>query len=449
MKYDRIIIGVLTTAAGVLAVAMGVLAAAAFSFSTETAAATDPAVQEESTDRWLSLREEEEIHARYLNGSGLGLFEPSKALSRAEAAQIFYTLLEDPPEVENTFADVPEGAWFAQAAGALARAGVIPGDADGLFHPDEPFTRAEFAAAAAYFLPPCGIPYQFEDMPADDPRAPAVAAAVAHGLFTTSGPLFRPDDPLTRAEAAVVFNRLLGRSPDTDTIASSPLVRFFPDVPESHWAYAQIMEATIGHSQEPGEQSELWLTLDEERNPLPDGFYNLDGSLYCTRDGKFVRSSSIGGFSFGADGRLTTGNTALDSQLAAVIRNRTNDSMTNAQKLRAVYNYVRDNFTYIKRNLVSRGQTGWEPSYAEAFLRDGRGNCFGYAATFCLLARELGYDAHTVVGWLGKNRQPHGWVEIELDGTTCVYDAELEMKYRSSNFFQARYGNTRFAYYKN
>ena len=73
---------------------------------------------------------------------------------------------------------------------------------------------------------------------------------------------------------------------------------------------------------------------------------------------------------------------------------------------------------------------------------------FRSAATFCLLARELGYDAHTVVGWLGGNRQPHGWVEIVLDGKTYLYDAELEMKYRSSNFFQARYGSTRFDYYK-
>ena len=122
--------------------------------------------------------------------------------------------------------------------------------------------------------------------------------------------------------------------------------------------------------------------------------------------------------------------------------------MTQNQKLRAVYGYVRDQFTYIKRKLIAKSQTGWEPAFAEAFLNDGRGNCFGYAATFCLLARELGYDARTVVGWLGKNRQPHGWVEIELDGTTYVSDAVLEMKYRSSNFFQARYGSTRFDYYK-
>lgn len=444
MKIDRIAAGML--AAAVLVI--GAMPPAEAECPPPAAAPAEPAPRV-APRAVLALRREEETHARYLNGNGVGMFEPARALTRAEAAQLLYTLMDEPPEAPGTFLDVPENAWYAEAAGALACAGVLSGGEDGCFRPEEPFTRADCAAAAAYFLPPGGFPFRFEDVTADDPACEAVSVAVANGLFSAAEPRFRPDDPLTRAEAAVVFNRLLGRSPDAAAIAESPRVRFFPDVPEGHWAYAQIMEATIGHTQEPGDGSERWLSLDEERNPLPDGLHHIDGRLYCVRDGAFVRSASVGGFTFGADGRLTTGNAALDETLAGIIRSRTNDSMTRQQKLRAVYNYVRDNFTYIKRALVSRGQTGWEPAYAEAFLRDGRGNCFGYAASFCLLARELGYDAHTVVGWLGKNRQPHGWVEIQIDGTTYVYDAELEMKYRSSNFFQARYGNTRFAYYKN
>lgn len=445
MKHEKIAAGVLASAVLLLGAIPPAEADSQFVRSSTEKSAIQDTVWEENR---LTLRQETAVHPRYLNGSELGMFEPGRALTRAEAAQILYTLLDAPPEENGSFPDVPEGAWYSQAVGSLARAGVIPGGPDGLFRPEDVFTRAECAAAAAYFLSPGGFPFQFEDVPMDDPRYEAVSVATANGLFHAAAQ-FRPDDPLTRAEAAVVFNRLLERSPDTETITSSPLVRFFPDVPTNHWAYVQIMEATIGHSQEPGNGAERWLTLNEERIPLSNGFHNINGSLYCVRDGQFLRSTSVGSFTFGANGRLTTGNTALDDTLAGILRRHTDDSMTNAQKLRTAYAYVRDNFTYIKRKLISKGQTGWEPAYAEAFLRDGRGNCFGYAATFCLLARELGYDAHTVVGWLGKNRQPHGWVEIELDGTTYVYDAELEMKYRSSNFFQARYGKTRFAYFKN
>ncbi len=406
-------------------------------------------IEKYTEEHALKLRQEGSSHSNYMNGNEWGMFEPLESLTRAEAAQILYTLMEAPPEVEAVFSDVPEGAWYAQAVNSLASAGVICGDEEGNFHPEAPFTRAECAVAAARFLPLGRLPITFVDVPVDHPDYEAICTAAACGLFSRpEDGCFRPDDPLTRAEAAAVFNRLLGRTPDAETIQTSPQVRFFPDVPVTHWAYAQIMEATISHEQEELAEGEHWVSLTEERHPLPDGFHNIDGWLYCARDGKFVRSEIVNGFAFGADGHFTTGNLPLDAKLSEIIRTKTNDTMTQNQKLRAVYGYVRDQFTYIKRKLIAKGQTGWEPAFAEAFLNDGRGNCFGYAATFCLLARELGYDAHTVVGWLGGNRQPHGWVEIVLDGKTYLYDAELEMKYRSSNFFQARYGSTRFDYYK-
>ena len=65
---------------------------------------------------------------------------------------------------------------------------------------------------------------------------------------------------------------------------------------------------------------------------------------------------------------------------------------------------------------MSKGQTGWEAAYAEEFLNLGRGNCYSFSATYCLLARELGLPAYTVVGGLGASNSPHGWVEMELDG---------------------------------
>ncbi len=61
---------------------------------------------------------------------------------------------------------------------------------------------------------------------------------------------FHPDQPLTRAEVAVVFNRLLGRVPDSSAVYASNL-RYFPDVPTNHWTYAQVMEASTTHGHTP------------------------------------------------------------------------------------------------------------------------------------------------------------------------------------------------------
>ena len=73
----------------------------------------------------------------------------------------------------------------------------------------------------------------------------AAGAAAAAGLFSGyADGTFRPDDALTRAQAAVVFNNLLHREADASAIAGNPNVRLFPDVPTTYWAYGEIMEAT-------------------------------------------------------------------------------------------------------------------------------------------------------------------------------------------------------------
>lgn len=52
---------------------------------------------------------------------------------------------------------------------------------------------------------------------------------------------FLPDNYITRAEAVVIINRVLDRNDIKDF--ENP----FSDVTESHWAYADIMEAAVTH----------------------------------------------------------------------------------------------------------------------------------------------------------------------------------------------------------
>lgn len=64
--------------------------------------------------------------------------------------------------------------------------------------------------------------------------------------------------------------------------------------------------------------------------------------------------------------------------------------------------------------------------FADKILSTGKGDCYNFAAVFCLLARKLGYLATPIVGECGYswNWYPiaHGWVEIELDGETFLFD---------------------------
>ena len=368
-------------------------------------------------------------HEKYMDGDTKGMFQPSRALTRAELAQILYGVIASRPDTSPTFYDVAETTWYAPAVKTVTGLGLMSGS-KGAFRPNAAATRAECAAALEMLLPSDAEGTKtFPDVPADHWAYAAIARTAAYGLFQgdTKGN-FRPDAYLLRSEAVTVFNRLLGRVPDEAALARMTGLRYFPDVPTTHWAYAQVMEATVPHScKENGAGGEEWTYATRESVALADGPYRINNRLYWVNNGSFVRSATLGDFTFDAEGRYTTGNAELDQKLNDIIASKTNDSMTRDEKLRALFNYVRDNFTYLKRPIIKKGQTGWEPDYAMFFLTNGKGNCFCFSATYSLLCHELGLPAKVVVGRVLNG--DHGWVEIELDGTNYMFDTQLEWRY--------------------
>lgn len=393
-------------------------------------------------------------HAKYMSGVNDGLFHPSQPLTRAELAQMLYNIVSERPAAGAGFPDVPGDAWYAQAVSAMAGLGILPGYGDGTFRPAQAVTRAESAAALAQLIPSGGQGRTFRDVPSGHPSYSAISAVGGYGLFSgDKNGNFNPSAGFQRAEAAVVFNKLLGRAPDSGAVYSKSL-RYFPDVPTTHWAYAQVMEATTSHGHTAIASGELWRDVQTEPVPLADGFYRINERLYCVSGGQFLRSAAKECFYFDAEGRYTTGDADLDAKLNALVEQYTDSSMTRDQKLRALYNYCRDNFSYLKRPLLEAGTTGWEPEYASAFLSMGKGNCFSFSSLFCLLAREIGQPAYTVIGGLGKNASPHGWVEIKLDGKNYMFDPQLEWRYvhdygrKSHNLFKVFPQNTGHKYTK-
>lgn len=393
-------------------------------------------------------------HTSYMSGSGDGLFHPSQPLTRAELAQLLYNIVVERPGSGVSFDDVPSDEWFAPAVSAMAGLGILPGYSNGFFRPNQPISRSEAAQALAQLIPADGPMKTFRDVPAEHPAWAAISAVGGFGLFSgdDSGN-FNLNAPLQRAEAAVVLNKLTGRSPDPSAVYSRSL-RYFPDVPTTHWAYAQVMEATVTHSYSPSGSGEIWSSIQPGTVPLEDGLYRMNGGLYCVSGGQFLRSAAWDPFYFDSEGRYTTGDAALDARLNALVEELTNDSMDRDQKLKALYRYCRDNFSYLKRPLLETGAAGWEPEYASAFLSMGKGNCFSFSSLFCLLAREIGQPAYTVIGGLGKTSSPHGWVEIKLDGTVYLFDPQLEWRYvhdygrKSHNLFKVLPQNTSHTYIK-
>lgn len=80
--------------------------------------------------------------------------------------------------------------------------------------------------------------------------------------------------------------------------------------------------------------------------------------------------------------------------------------------------------------------------YARYSFENWSGHCLGKAATFCWLARELGYEAYTIYGevpYQAGGWGEHGWVEIVYNGTTYLCDPQFQQQ-TGSNGFMIYYG---------
>ena len=82
-----------------------------------------------------------------MSGYGNGVFGPNDNLSRAQLCQILYNK-EGRPAVtgSSAFADIADGAWYADAVTWAAKSGIVGGYGNGLFGPEDNITREQLAA---------------------------------------------------------------------------------------------------------------------------------------------------------------------------------------------------------------------------------------------------------------------------------------------------------------
>ena len=191
-------------------------------------------------------------HYAYIVGYEDGTIRPNGHITRAEAATVFFRLLTDKARDANLtdrspYPDVSAGDWYNKAVATLSRMGILSGYEDGSFRPNATVTRAEFAAMAARF--------DTEAKPVDTPftdltgcwAADEIAKAYGKGWVNGYGDnTFRPNGPITRAEAVTLINLVLRRLPETDKDLL-PDERTWPDNPETFWGYLALQEASNSH----------------------------------------------------------------------------------------------------------------------------------------------------------------------------------------------------------
>ena len=207
-----------------------------------------------------------------------GTIRPQANITRAEVATIFFRLITDEHRATiwsqtNTFTDVPTGRWFNNAVSTMSRGGLFSGIPLGdTFNPNQPATRAEFAAMVVNYL---GLGHYritngsaFTDIQGHW-ASDAIYVAYLQGWVMGFGDgTFRPDQLITRAEVAALVNRALGRLPEHTNDLLDGMVTWPDNMNPNTWYFLHIQEATNSHYHEVKDDGvhETWTQLIAPRN---------------------------------------------------------------------------------------------------------------------------------------------------------------------------------------
>jgi len=211
-------------------------------------------------------------HFAYIVGYEDGTVRPNANISRAEVAAIFFRLLKDDVRDDNltansVFTDVALGKWYNKSISTMAKIGIVKGRTANAFVPNAPITRAEFAAICSRFdRSDVEVQSNFNDISGHWAENEIRRAASLGWIQGYTDGSFKPNQNITRAEAASMINRMLHRLPETVDDLLDGMIQW-PDNQPSDWYYINMQEATNSHDfKQKGEINEHWTELTENPN---------------------------------------------------------------------------------------------------------------------------------------------------------------------------------------
>ncbi|WP_256761005.1 Ig-like domain-containing protein, partial [Cohnella sp. WQ 127256] len=165
---------------------------------------------------WAEISINQAVYGGIVKGYADGTFKPNATVTRAEFAVMLMNALKPQGNgAELTFSDNAKiGAWAQKAVAQALQAGIIKGNQDGSFRPNAEVTRAEMAVMIANALGQ-PIEANATTSFADDKDIPAwakgsIAIVKQAGIVQgNSDNNFSPQDNATRAEAVTVLLKML------------------------------------------------------------------------------------------------------------------------------------------------------------------------------------------------------------------------------------------------
>ena len=198
--------------------------------TTTKAKETLPAgVYTDTKDNWARDAIQAMSQAGYLSGYSDNTFKPSAQITREQAAAIYGKVLQHnlneqeladitTKESATSYSDVEADRWSNSAIKLVSAAGVMQGTSKTAFTPSKTMNREEFVASAASLAKKLNITtpvktekVRFKDEDSISLNYVADINYMAERGIVASGATenFNPKQPVTRAQAATILNRML------------------------------------------------------------------------------------------------------------------------------------------------------------------------------------------------------------------------------------------------
>jgi hypothetical protein len=205
-------------------------------------------------------------HITYIAGYPDGTVRPNGQITRAEVATAFYRLLTAARRdavftATPAYSDMNASQWFNKAVSSMANGKYVTGYPNGTFGGNKSITRAEFVAIAARFMNAKAGTVTFTDVPSSNWAYQYISTAVAYGWINGyPDGSFKPNQPITRAEAMKIINTMLARGVDAAGLMAG--AKLWPDnANTAMWYYYEVEEATNNHLYTGTRPSETWTSL--------------------------------------------------------------------------------------------------------------------------------------------------------------------------------------------
>ncbi|MCL2366573.1 MAG: carboxypeptidase regulatory-like domain-containing protein, partial [Oscillospiraceae bacterium] len=223
----------------------------------------------------IPLAEWDGANHAFMIGFADGTVRPRAEVTRAQIATMIFRLMPDEDRAgywmqTNPFTDVISTNWHNNAVSTTVNAGIFVGMPDGTFMPDRGITRAELAATIVRYMGAAQVewPVQFNDIAEHWAQGYINAAALSGWVIGDDGlgGAFRPNDTITRAEAAAIISRAFGRLPYSAEDLLPGMNTWLDNANPNAWYYLYIQGATNSYYYIMHEDGihQIWVELIEQ-----------------------------------------------------------------------------------------------------------------------------------------------------------------------------------------